>query len=455
MQTSFSIAQLADPDTAEAERILRTCVHCGFCTATCPTYVLTGDELDGPRGRIYLIKDMLENDRPASAEVVKHIDRCLSCLACMTTCPSGVHYMHLVDHARHHIERTYRRPLAERLLRALLAKVMPDPRWFSRFLLAGSLARPFAGLLAAFGLKRLAAMLRLVPADLPPRADHVASRVPPQGPRKGRVILMRGCVNDAVAPAINAAAVRLLARHGVEVVLPPAEGCCGGIVHHMGKQEQALRHARRNIDVWTPVIGEGLDAILVTASGCGTTLKDFGFMLRTDPAYAQKAAAVSSLARDISEYLATIGLPSAPPNGLRVAYHCPCSLQHGQRITRPPKALLAQAGFTVVDVPEGHLCCGSAGTYNMLQPEFARALARRKAAQIERVRPDIVATSNLGCMVQIARETTIPVVHLVELLDWATGGHSPQGLQRIPIGSQMIRRLQTEEGTKVRSEAAA
>jgi glycolate oxidase iron-sulfur subunit len=417
--------------------------------------VLTGDELDGPRGRIYLIKDMLENDRPASAEVVKHIDRCLSCLACMTTCPSGVHYMHLIDHARHHIERTYRRPFGERLLRALLAKVMPDLKWFSRFLFAGSLVRPLAGILAALGLRRLAAMLRLTPTRPPPRAGRSLGRVPAEGTRKGRVILMRGCVNDAVAPAINAAAIRLLARHGVEVVLPSAEGCCGGIVHHMGKAEQALAHARRNIDAWAAEIAQGVDAILMTASGCGTTLKDFGFMLRTDPRYSQEAAAVSALARDVSEYLVKIGLPQAPSNGLRVAYHCPCSLQHGQRITREPKTLLAQAGFTVLDVPEGHQCCGSAGTYNMLQPEFARAFARRKAAHIERVRPDIIATSNLGCMVQIAQETAIPIFHVVELLDWATGGPSPQGLQRVPIESQMIRRLRTEEGTKMRSEAAA
>jgi glycolate oxidase iron-sulfur subunit len=429
MQTSFTLAQLADPDIAESEKILRACVHCGFCTATCPTYVLLGDELDSPRGRIYLIKDMLEHDRPATAEVVKHIDRCLSCLACMTTCPSGVHYMHLVDHARVHIERTYRRPLADRTLRALLALVLPRPGLFRAALTAARLARPFGGLLSALGLTRMTAMLQLAPANLPPPAAQGRRVFPAAGPPKGRVALLDGCTNPVLAPAINEAAIRLLTRHGIEVVIPAGEGCCGALAHHMGKDHAALRQVRNNVDVWTREIeSAGLDAILVTASGCGTTLKDYGFMLRTDPAYAAKATRVSALTKDIAEYLAQLDIASAPSTGLRVAYHCPCSLQHGQKVAREPKALLARAGFTVRDVPEGHLCCGSAGSYNMLQPEIAARLAARKAANIERVAPDVIATSNLGCMVQIGQATALPIMHIVELLDWASGGPRPTAL---------------------------
>src|SRR5215470_10977651 len=409
MQTSFTLAQLADPNVAEADKILRACVHCGFCTATCPTYVLLGDELDSPRGRIYLIKDMLEQSRPATEDVVKHIDRCLSCLACMTTCPSGVHYMHLVDHARAHVEATYRRPPIDRWLRALIAKVMPDRRLFRLSLVAAFFGRPFAPLFDRIGLKPLAAMLRLAPSRLPVAGRRGPHVFPAAGERRGRVALLTGCVADVLTPAINDAAVRVLTRHGIEVVLAEGEGCCGSLVHHMGREDEALA----KIDAWTPEIdGEGLDAILITASGCGTTVKDYGFMLRTDPAYAAKAARISSLARDISEYLAQLDLAPGAPRGLTVAYHCPCSLQHGQNVVYPPKELLARAGFVVKDVPEGHLCCGSAGTYNMLQPEIARALAARKAANIERIKPDVIATSNLGCMVQIGQATAIPIVHL-------------------------------------------
>jgi glycolate oxidase iron-sulfur subunit len=426
MQTSFSLAQLADPQVAESEKILRACVHCGFCTATCPTYVLLGDELDSPRGRIYLIKDMLENDRPATAEVVKHIDRCLSCLSCMTTCPSGVHYMHLVDHARVHIERTYTRPPADRALRALLAFVLPYPARFRLALRLSALGKPFMPLLRALGLDRLAAMLRLAPASVPPRAPSGRHVHAAAGPRRGRVLLMRGCANEALAPETNAAAIRLLNRVGIEVVMSAQEGCCGALVHHLGKEETALAQARNNVDAWTREIeAGGIDAILVTASGCGTSVKDYGFMLRTDGVYAEKATRVSALAKDISEYLAKLELKPAIPTGLTVAYHSACSLQHGQKVTREPKELLARAGFVVKDVPEGHLCCGSAGTYNMLQPEIARRLAARKAANIERLAPDVIATGNLGCMVQIGTATDIPAVHTVELLDWATGGPAP------------------------------
>jgi len=431
MQTNFTLAQLADPNIAEADKILRACVHCGFCIATCPTYVLLGDELDSPRGRIYLIKEMLEHDRPATAEVVKHIDRCLSCLACMTTCPSGVHYMHLVDHARVHIEKTYRRPFLDRAMRALLAWLMPYPARFRLALAAVPLAKPLAPLLDLVGIKRIAAMLKLAPWNPFQRAPLLKPGIfPAEGRRKGRVALMSGCVDQVVAPAIRAAAIRLLTRHGIEVVLAEGEACCGSLSHHMGREDEALAFVRNNIDAWTSEIeGKGLDAILITASGCGTTVKDYGYMLRTDPAYVKKAAKVSALAQDISEYLAQHGLAKPKRKlGLVVAYHSACSMQHGQGIDREPKELLARAGFVVKEVPEGHLCCGSAGTYNMLQPEIARRLAARKVANIETVAPELIATGNIGCMRQIGGATAIPVVHTVELLDWATGGPKPAAL---------------------------
>ena len=428
MQTSFTLGQLADPDIVESEKILRACVHCGFCTATCPTYVLDGNELDSPRGRIYLIKDMLENDRPASAEVALHIDRCLSCLACMTTCPSGVHYMHLVDHARVHIENTFTRPVSERFLRAVLAWTLPYPQRFRLALAAALLGKPLTLLAEAVGLKRLAAMLRLAPWRGPHR-PLAPQTFPAAGPmRSGRVALLAGCVNDVLAPQINAAAVRTLTRCGIEVVVAKNAGCCGSMVHHMGREHEALAQARANIDAWTE-LGD-IDAIVITASGCGTTVKDYGFMLRTDPAYAERAAKVSKLARDVTEYLAGLPLESAPgAAGLIVAYHAACSLQHGQRIIRQPKDLLAKLGFVVKDVPDGHLCCGSAGTYNIMQPDIARRLRERKVGTIERLRPDVIAAGNIGCMTQIAAGTSVPTVHTVELIDWASGGPCPPALQ--------------------------
>jgi glycolate oxidase iron-sulfur subunit len=430
VQTSFRDEQLADPAISESNKILRACVHCGFCTATCPTYVLLGDELDSPRGRIYLIKDMLENDRPATADVVKHIDRCLSCLACMTTCPSGVHYMHLVDHARAHIEQTYRRPFVDRVLRAVLARVMPDPRWFRLALLAALLAKPFATIFAAFRLEPVAAMLRLAPATLPRKGLRGPRTFFARGSRRGRVALLSGCVAPVLSPTINEAAIRVLTRSGIEVVLAEGEGCCGSLVHHMGRDHEALDQARANIDAWMrEVDGEGLDAILVTASGCGTTVKDYGFMLRNDQRYAAKAARISALARDISEYLVALDLYPAPgAEPLAVAYHSACSLQHGQKVTREPKELLSKAGFVVREVPEGHLCCGSAGTYNILQPKLARALRDRKIANIEKTAPDVIAAGNVGCITQIAAGTNLPVVHPVELVDWATGGPRPAAM---------------------------
>ncbi|WP_291687173.1 glycolate oxidase subunit GlcF [Bradyrhizobium sp.] len=435
MKTEFSLAQLADPDIAEADKILRACVHCGFCTATCPTYVLLGDELDSPRGRIYLIKEMLEKNRPPTAEVVKHIDRCLSCLSCMTTCPSGVNYMHLVDQARARIEKDYRRPLGERLLRAALAWILPRPGLLRAGMILGRLGRPLAALLptpkAVSGapnlLRQIKALLALSPASLPAAGPSGGSIFAAMGEKRGRVALLQGCAQQVLAPRINQAAINLLTRHGVEVVLVKDEQCCGALTHHLGRDDDALARARANIGVWLREAEQsGLDAILVTTSGCGTVIKDYGYMLREDPDFAGPAAKISALAKDITEYLGGISLrPTQQHSDIVIAYHSACSLQHGQKITGLPKELLSKNGFVVKDVPESHLCCGSAGTYNILQPDIANKLRDRKVANIAMVKPDMIAAGNIGCMVQIAGGTSVPVVHTVELLDWATGGPRP------------------------------
>jgi glycolate oxidase iron-sulfur subunit len=448
MQTTFTPAQLADPAMASSEKILRTCVHCGFCTATCPTYLLLGDELDSPRGRIYQIKDMLEGAKPASPQVVKHIDRCLSCLSCMTTCPSGVHYMHLVDHARAYIEETYRRPFHDRMMRALLARILPYPGRFRLAVMAAFLGRPLKPLLGRVPRigNRLAAMLDLAPASLPKGGiGGKPGRFPATGPRRGRVAMLRGCAQSVLRPDFNQAAIRMLNRHGIEVVQAEGEGCCGALVHHMGRDHEAKAFARRTIDAWIAEMDKGLDAILVTASGCGTTIKDYGFMFRDEPAYADKAARVSAIAKDIVEYTLSLGL-AAPvrETELVVAYHSACSMQHGQQIRTEPKTLLKQAGFTVRDVPEGHICCGSAGTYNLLQPEIAERLRERKVANIERIRPDVIATGNIGCITQIGKGTGIPIVHTVELLDWATGGPMPRALEGVTAAEAMPPRVAAE-----------
>ncbi len=430
MRTEFTPAQLADPATARSNEILRACVHCGFCTATCPTYAVLGDELDSPRGRIYLIKDMLENDRPADARTVKHIDRCLSCLACMTTCPSGVHYMHLVDHARAHIERTYRRPFMDRALRWVLAQVLPHPGRFRLALLGARLGRPFRNLMPD---PRLRAMLEMAPRTVPPVSRNDDPQTfPAQGARRMRVALMTGCAQRALNTDINDATIRLLTRLGCEVVIAPGMGCCGALVHHMGREDASHAAAERNIRAWLAADAEGaLDAVVINTSGCGTTVKDYGHMLRNGP-MAAEAARVSALAADVSEVLTTLGLPDgalAPEGGpRRVAYHAACSLQHGQRIKGLPKQLLKAAGFEVVEPADAHLCCGSAGTYNLMQPEISGELKRRKVATLEAKRPEVIAAGNIGCMMQIGGATDVPVVHTVELLDWATGGPVPPGI---------------------------
>ena len=433
MQTKFTPEQLQDPHIAVANQILRKCVHCGFCTATCPTYVLLGDELDSPRGRIYLIKNMLERGEAATSETVKHIDRCLSCLACMTTCPSGVHYMHLIDDARAHVEKTYRRPLFERLLRDLLAFLMTRPALFRTSLALSRLARPLAPLLEKLGDKHLKAMLALAP-KAPPESETMGRPgvYPAQGKTRMRVALLRGCVQSILDPAINAAAIRLMNRNGIEVVVAEGETCCGSLTHHMGKEADALTRARRMIDDWSEA---GVERVIITASGCGTTVKDYGHMLRLDPAYAAKAERISAMTRDISEFLIEIGLPKiASPRALRVAYHSACSMQHGQNIRSEPRRLLEQAGFEVTDIPEGHLCCGSAGTYNILQPEIATRLRDRKIANIKSVVPAVIATGNIGCITQIGQATEIPILHTVELLDWAYGGYEPSVLRESSKG---------------------
>ncbi len=428
MQTNFSPEQLRDPGIKVANDILRTCVHCGFCTATCPTYQVLGDELDSPRGRIYLIKDMLENNRPADARTVKHIDRCLSCLSCMSTCPSGVHYMHLVDLAREHIDKTYKRPLMDRMIRWTLARILPYPGRFRLAILGAWMGRPFRRLLPG----KLRAMMEFAPDSLPPVSRNDDPQVfPAIGPRKRRVALMTGCAQRALNTDINDATIRILRRHGCEVVIARGMGCCGALTHHMGKTDESHASAARNIRAWmNEYRGEGLDAIVINTSGCGTTVKDYGFMFRNDP-LAEDAAKVSELACDISELLMELDLPEGGAEPLRVAYHAACSLQHGQQIKTHPKTLLKRAGFQVVEPRDPHLCCGSAGTYNLLQPEIAGELKKRKLATLAETEPQVIAAGNIGCMIQIGSGAEVPVVHTVELLDWATGGPRPPALSTI------------------------
>jgi glycolate oxidase iron-sulfur subunit len=433
MQTNFTAAQRATPRIAEIDKILRACVHCGLCTATCSTYVLLGDERDSPRGRIYLMKDMFERDVPASPEVQHHVDRCLSCLSCMTTCPGGVDYMHLVDHARAHIEETGSRSLRERMMRTLLAQLLPYPDRFRMALKLVPLGQPFRGLFAKLGLKEFGAMLDLAPRQPLGKAAVFAGpgRAATQGERKKRVILLAGCAQQVLRPAINDATIRLLARSGVDVEVAAGAGCCGALTHHMGKEASAIAMAKANVDAWTKVINrEPVDAVIINASGCGTMVKDYGHLLKhAGGDYAERAQKISDLTRDVTEFITATDLgPAKRWSAIRVAYHSACSMQHGQQIIHEPKSLLKRAGFSVVDVPEGHICCGSAGTYNILQPELASQLRARKVENILSVRPDVIAAGNLGCMTQIGLGTDVPIVHTVELLDWAHGGPVPEGL---------------------------
>ncbi|MCC7319539.1 MAG: glycolate oxidase subunit GlcF [Rubellimicrobium sp.] len=425
MQTHFTPDQLADPGIARANEILRACVHCGFCTATCPTYQILHDELDSPRGRIYLIKDMLENRRVPDARTVAHIDRCLSCLACMTTCPSGVHYRHLIDHARAWVEDHYRRPAGERALRWMLARILPYPMRFRLALLGARIARPFAGLLPD---ARLRAMIRMAPRHVPPVSrndDPQTFAARGEAPRM-RVALMIGCAQRALDPGINDATIRLLTRLGAEVVIVK-QGCCGALVHHMGREDEARATAAVNIRAFAAEMdARGLDAVVINTSGCGTTVKDYGHLF-AGTALESDALRVGAIARDVTEVVRDLGLP-AGQGGRRVAYHAACSLQHGQQIRALPKDLLKRAGFEVVEPRDAHLCCGSAGTYNLLQPAISAELGRRKVATLLERAPEVIAAGNIGCMMQIGQGASVPVVHTVELLDWATGGPIPPAL---------------------------
>ena len=420
MQTAFTSDQLARPEIAEADDILRTCVHYGFCTATCPTYVLLRDENDSPRGRIDLIREMLEKGGAPDPKTVGHLDRCLSCLSCVTTCAVKVDYAHLIDIARSHIEQHYRRPLGDRLLRLMLAMTLPYPRRFAAAMSMAKLLRPVASLMP----KRLRNLVQL--AEHEARTDIVSPQVfPAEGQKRMRVLLLAGCAQQALDAEINAATLRILARHGCEVVIANGAGCCGALPLHMGREDQGKALARRNVAAWSAELANGIDAIVVNASGCGTTVKDYGHLLGDE-----NAKCIGSLTRDVTEILTDLDLKvSGAIKPYRVAYHDACSLQHGQRVIAPPRTLLGKVGFEVIDLPEKHFCCGSAGTYNLLQPDIAEALGQRKASHAESVDPDVVAAGNLGCMVQIGRYTDVPVLHTVSLLDWATGGPMPAALR--------------------------
>jgi len=401
MQTEILPEFLATPEGREADAILRACVHCGFCTATCPTYQLLGDELDGPRGRIYQIKLVLEGQTPTRTTQV-HLDRCLTCRSCETTCPSGVRYARLADIGRALVEERVRRPRGERLLRWALVKLVPDPRRFGPLLGLGRLVRPL-----------LPAGLR---AKVPPRQD------PGDWPRPtgGRAMLaLAGCVQSVATPRTNAAAARVLARLGIDLIEAPTAGCCGAAAYHLNAHDEALAAMRRNIDAWWPAIESGCEAILVNASGCGAVVKDYGEILRQDPVYAEKAQRVAALVRDPAEVLAGLDLTAlgAPGHGRRVAFHSPCTLQHGRGLRQVVEPILARLGFELTAVADAHLCCGSAGTYSITQPELSAQLKVNKLAALESGEPQVIATANVGCQLHLQSASSRPVVHWLELID--------------------------------------
>src|SRR4249919_2747248 len=442
MQTNFTADQLRDPQIAEANAILQTCVHYGFCTNTCPTYVLTRDENESPRGRIDLIHEMLEKGGAPDPKTVAHLDSCLSCLSCMTACAVKVDYVHLIDRARAYIQGNFRRSLTERTLRAFLARVLPHPRAFGAAISLGRLARPLRPLMP----QRLRTMLDIIPPRI--ASDILAPQVfPAESTVRKRVALLAGCAQQVLNGDINAATIRLLRRHGCEVVVAPGSGCCGSLNLHMGREDEARAFARKNIRAWEKARGGGLDAVIINASGCGTTVKNYGHLFAREPGMARLAAEIAELACDVSEFLCKIELtkPSTRVPAYRIAYHDPCSMQHVQKVIEQPRALLRAAGFEVIDVPERHFCCGSAGTYNLLQPEMAKALGERKAAHIRSTDPDIVATGNIGCMTQLGHYLGRPIVHTIELLDWATGGPKPAVLEGVTLREPApIAQAQTE-----------
>ena len=421
MRTEFTAAQLTDPGLHEANGILRKCVHCGFCNSTCPTFKLLGDELDGPRGRIYLLKNMLEHELTPTEKVVTHIDRCLSCLSCMTTCPSGVNYMHLVDAGRSYIEKKFRRPLRDRLFRRLLAATLPHPARFRLLLFFSMLLLPVRRLLPG----RFRNALKLRPAAN--RKQPI-----PEGRNRDKtgtaVGLVAGCVQQVIGKDINSASTRLLQRRGWRVHLLPEPACCGAVEHHLGKEALAEKRFRQNITGWLTHVDElGLEALIVNASGCGTMLKDYGHLFRHDESLAAAAARISAMTRDITEFLSEHrGVTgNSEMEQVRVAYQSPCSMQHGQKVDMQPRTLLQQAGFRVRELPEKYMCCGSAGTYNILQAAIAAELGARKAVHIEQADVDVVASGNMACMMHLRQFTDVPFVHTAELLDWAAGGPKP------------------------------
>ena len=433
METHFSEQQLKDTDNKSSEKILRKCVHCGFCNATCPTYQLLGDELDGPRGRIYLIKDMLENNKPANSKIVKHIDRCLSCYSCMTTCPSGVNYMHLIDHGRNHVEKTYKRPFKDRVIRSFLSKVLTNSTYFKVIAILTLLVRPFRFIFP----KKLSEMIDLMPRKFPKktlsrkRIYHVENKKKPVA----RVALLTGCVQKVISPQINEACIRLLNRHNIEVVVPKQIKCCGSLNHHLGKAELARSTFKNNISIWyNEYLNKGLDAIISNTSGCGTTLKDYGFIFRSNKDFKKKASKISELTKDITEYLnenVKLNFIKKKANEItyKIAYHSACSMQHGQKIHDVPINLIKKTGNEVLNIPDGHICCGSAGTYNLLQSDIANRLLKNKISNIEKIKPQIISTGNIGCITQIAQGTKIPILHTVEIIDWYTGGPKPKILE--------------------------
>ena len=430
MQTNFSEDQLKDKDNQSTEKIFQKCVHCGMCNATCPTYGILGDELDGPRGRIYLIQDMLENERKPSKKVVKHIDRCLSCYSCMTTCPAGVNYMHVIDHGRKYIEKNYDRPLFDKILRNFLSKVLPNTQYFKLTSYLVKIGKLFKFLFP----KKIKDMMELMPTSFPEKTIKVKEVYPVNGKKIARVALLTGCVQKELSPQINESTIRLLNRHGVEVVVPKKIRCCGSLNHHLGKEDDANIDFINNIETWYEEHKKGnLDAILSNTSGCGTTLKDYGFIFRNDKNLKSKAKTVSELSKDVTEYLSeNLKLNIQKKNKkYKIAYHSACSMQHGQKVHNEPISLLQKTDNDIMEIPNGHLCCGSAGTYNILQSEIAKNLLKDKVKNIESTNPQIISTGNIGCITQISNGTNIPILHTIELLDWYTGGPKPKILNKI------------------------
>ena len=435
MDTNFSEKQLEDKDNKSSEKILRKCVHCGFCNATCPTYNLLGNELDGPRGRIYLIKDMLEKNKPANEKIVKHIDRCLSCYSCMTTCPSGVNYMHLIDHGRSHIEKTYKRPFFDRLIRNFLSWSLSKSINFRIVSMLTLIAKPFD----FFFPRKIREMIKLMPISFPKKTLATMEVYSPNNNKKpvARVALLTGCVQKVISPQINESTIRLLNRHGIEVIVPKSIDCCGSLNHHLGKEQESKENFKNNILIWyDEYLNNGLDAIIANTSGCGTTLKDYGFIFRNDKEFKKKAKKISELSKDITEYLEDnvklnfISMKKSDKK-YKIAYHSACSMQHGQKVHEQPINLIKKTGNEVIEIPEGHICCGSAGTYNLLQSDIASDLLKGKIKNIEKIKPEIISTGNIGCITQISTGTNIPILHTIEIIDWYTGGPKPKILMKI------------------------